>query len=44
MMVIDFVKEFLSPTTYFILYADNNQFYNELFGNAKVPSGFYALE
>lgn len=78
MTVIDFVKEFLSPTTYFILHVDNNPFYKEVFGNvkdytehvqcswdfivdnidatyslyyddcivinAKVPSGFYALE
>lgn len=78
MKVIDFVREFLSPNTYFILHVGNNPFYEEVFYNskdytehtqcswnytvdnvdatyslyyddcivinAKVPSGFYALE
>lgn len=35
MKVIDFVREFLSPNTYFILHVDNNPFYEEVFYNAK---------
>lgn len=35
MKVIDFVREFLSQNTYFILHVDNNPFYEEVFYNAK---------
>lgn len=35
MKLIDFVREFLSPYTYFMLHVDGDLFYKEVFYNAK---------